>query len=132
MPKRVLFVCIHNSCRSQIAEGLARQLGGDQVEAYSAGSGPSGEVDAGAIHTMQETGIDISNHRSKSLDEIPKVQYDLVATMGCGDACPFVLAKRREDWGLADPKGGSPDEYRPARTEIEQRVKQLLAELAEE
>ena len=127
MKKRVLFVCIHNSCRSQMAEGSARHLGGDGVEAHSAGSAPSGEVDAGAIETMKEIGIDISEHRSKSLDDIPQVEYDYVATMGCGDACPFVRAKRREDWGIVDPKGKSPEDYRVTRDEIERRVRDLLA-----
>ena len=126
MPKRVLFVCVHNSCRSQMAEGFARHLGGDEVEAYSAGSAPSGEVDAGAIATMAEVGIDISGHSSKSLDAIPQVEYDFVVTMGCGDACPFVRAKRREDWGIADPKGRSVEAYRRARDEIRLRVEELL------
>jgi len=126
MPKRVLFVCIHNSCRSQMAEGFARHLGGDGVEAHSAGSAPSGEVDAGAIAIMKEVGIDISGQRSKSLDNVPQVAYDFVATMGCGDACPFVRAERREDWGIADPKGQSAEAYRRAREEIRLRVEELL------
>ena len=125
--KQVLFVCIHNSCRSQMAEGFARHLGGDDVEAHSAGSAPCGEVDAGAVETMREIGIDLSGHRSKSLNDVPQVEYDYVATMGCGDACPFVRAKRREDWGIADPKGKNPEEYRVARDEIERRVREMLA-----
>ena len=131
MRKRVLFVCIHNSCRSQMAEGLARHLGGDFVEAHSAGSAPCGQVDAGAIETMREIGIDISIHTSKSLDDVPQVDYDFVATMGCGDACPMVRAKRREDWGIADPKGKEPEAYQVARDTIQARVKQLLTEIQE-
>ena len=126
MPKRVLFVCIHNSCRSQMAEGFARHLAGEGVEAYSAGSAPCGEVDASAMAAMKEVGIDISGHTSKALDDVPQVEYDFVATMGCGDACPMVRAKRREDWGIADPKGKSPEEYRTARDAIRQRVQELL------
>ena len=129
MHKRVLFVCIHNSCRSQMAEGFARHLGGDLVEAHSAGSAPCGKVDAGAVETMREIGIDTSDHRSKSLDDIPQVEYDFVATMGCGDACPMVRAKRREDWGIVDPKGKEPEDYRVARGAIEARMKQLLTEI---
>jgi len=129
MRKRVLFVCIHNSCRSQMAEGFARHLGGDLVEAHSAGSAPCGEVDAGAIETMREIGIDTSGHTSKSLDDIPQVEYDFVATMGCGDACPMIRTKHREDWGIVDPKGKQPEDYRVARSAIESRVKQLLTEI---
>jgi len=129
MPKRVLFVCVHNSCRSQMAEGFGRQLGGDQIEAYSAGSAPSGEVDPGAVEFMKEVGIDISSQWSKSLDEIPPVEYDFVATMGCGDACPMVRAECREDWNIADPKGKSPETYRTAREEIRRRVESLIRQL---
>ncbi|HID06021.1 MAG TPA: arsenate reductase ArsC, partial [Armatimonadetes bacterium] len=86
--KKILFVCVHNSCRSQIAEGFARHFGDDAVEVYSAGSKPSGEVDPNAIAVMREVGIDISKQRSKSIDEIPQVEYDFIVTMGCGDACP--------------------------------------------
>ena len=131
MRKRVLFVCIHNSCRSQMAEGLARHLGGDFVEAHSAGSAPCGEVDAGAFATLREIGIDISSHTSKSLNDIPQVEYDFVATMGCDDACPMVRTKRREDWGIADPKGKEPEDYQVARDTIQARVKQLLTEIRE-
>ena len=132
MPRRVLFVCIHNSCRSQMAEGFARHFGHGRIEAYSAGSQPSGEVDSGAIETMREIGIDISSHTSKGLADIPQVEYDFVATMGCGDACPAVRAKQREDWGIADPKGKSPDVYRAARDEIARRVQDLLRDLTQE
>ena len=130
--KRVLFVCVHNSCRSQMAEGLARHLAGAEVEAFSAGSAPCGEVDPGAIAAMCEINVDISAHRSKSLAEIPNVSYDFVATMGCGDACPWVQAKEREDWHIPDPKGKSHEAYQTARDEITRRVRALLERLHEE
>lgn len=127
--KRVLFVCVENSCRSQIAEGFARMHGGNDVEAFSAGSRPSGVVNPRAIETMREVGYDLSSHRSKALDHIPNATYDLVATMGCGDECPFVRAEKREDWEIPDPKNMSPDEFRAVRDEIERRVKQTLSHL---
>jgi arsenate reductase (thioredoxin) len=128
-PKRVLFVCVENSNRSQMAEAFARIHGGDEVEAYSAGSRPSGRVNSKAINGMRELGYDLSQHSSKSLDDIPDVQYDFVATMGCGDACPFVRAKRREDWNIPDPKDMPPDEFQEVRDTIEAKVKALLSQL---
>src|SRR5438132_4896535 len=96
--KRVLFVCIENSNRSQMAEALARRFGQGKVEAYSAGSRPSGRVNPRAIEFMREIGYDLSTHRSKGLGALPEVEFDAVVTMGCGDECPLVQAKRREDW----------------------------------
>src|SRR5436190_20893564 len=93
---RVLFVCVENSCRSQIAEAFARIVGGDSVEAFSAGSRPSGKVNPKAIASMAEVGYDLTTHPSKSLTDIPNVEYDYAITMGCGDACPLVRAKHRE------------------------------------
>lgn len=127
--KRLLFVCVENSCRSQIAEAFARIHGGDNVEAYSAGSRPSGVVNPKAIETMSEIGYDLSTHESKSLEDIPEVTYDFVATMGCGDECPFIRAKKREDWQIPDPKNMPPDEFRSVRDEIKNRVKTVLATL---
>jgi arsenate reductase len=124
--KRLLFVCVENSNRSQMAEAFARIHGGEQVEAYSAGSRPSGIVNPKAIASMAEIGYDLSKHASKSLDEIPEVEYDFVATMGCGDACPFVRAKRRDDWQIPDPKHLDPDEFRKIRDLIEAQVKATL------
>lgn len=124
--KRVLFVCVENSCRSQIAEAFARIHGGDEVEAYSSGSRPSGVVNPKAIETMSEIGYDLSTHTSKSLDEIPDVTFDFVATMGCGDECPFIRANVREDWQIPDPKHMPPDEFREVRDEIERKVKAML------
>src|SRR5215212_806697 len=96
--KRVLFVCVENSCRSQIAEAFARMHGGENVQAFSAGSRPSGKVNPKAIEIMKEVGYDLSTHESKSLDDIPQGTYDFVATMGCGDECPYIRAKQREEW----------------------------------
>ena len=128
--KRLLFVCVENSCRSQIAEAFARIHGGIDVEVHSAGSRPSGTVNPKAIETMKEIGYDLSVHESKSLDHIPQDEYDFVATMGCGDECPFVKAKSREDWQIPDPKNLPPDEFREIRDQIEQRVIVALNGLA--
>lgn len=127
--KRVLFVCVENSNRSQMAEAFAHIHGGDDVEALSAGSAPSGVINPKAIRFMSELGYDLTRHASKSLDEI-EGEFDAVVTMGCGDNCPWVPAKRREDWALADPKYMDDAEYRAVRDEIGMRVKRLLAELA--
>jgi len=127
--KRVLFVCVENSNRSQIAEAFARMLGGTAVEAYSAGSRPSGIVNPKAVAAMRELGYDLSAHASKSLDDLPDVEFDFVATMGCGDACPFVNARRRTDWALPDPKHMDADAYRRVRDEIRERVAAMLDEL---
>jgi arsenate reductase len=126
--KRLLFVCVENSNRSQMAEAFARIHGGEAVEAFSAGSRPSGIVNPKAIASMAEVGYDLSKHASKSLDEIPDVKYDFVATMGCGDACPFVRAERRDDWQIPDPKHLAPDEFRKVRDLIETKVKAALAQ----
>src|SRR5437868_14437690 len=126
-PKRLLFVCVENSNRSQMAEAFARIHGGDAVEAYSAGSHPSGAVNAKAIAAMQDRGYDLSAHTSKSLDEIPKLEYDLVAKMGCGDACPLVRAKHRADWQIPDPKNLPAEQFKKVRDLIEQKVRDALA-----
>ena len=120
--KRLLFVCVENSCRSQIAEAFARIHGGDNVEAYSAGSHPSGVVNPKAIEFMREIGYDLTTHRSKSPDDLPDVEWDFVATMGCGDECPLVRAKHREDWEIPDPKNMPPDDFRTVRDQIESAV----------
>ncbi|WP_246064677.1 arsenate reductase ArsC [Pseudoluteimonas lycopersici] len=126
--KRVLFVCVENSNRSQMAEAFARMHGGDAVEASSAGSAPSGQVNPKAIRFMDEIGYDLRKHASKSLDRIGG-EFDAVVTMGCGDKCPWVPARRREDWALPDPKHMDDDSYRAVRDEISARVQRLLAEL---
>lgn len=129
--KRLLFVCVENSCRSQIAEAFVRIHGGEEIEVYSAGSRPSGQVNPRAIESMREIGYDLSKHHSKSLTHIPDVEYDFVATMGCGDACPFVRAKRCEEWQIPDPKNLPSDQFREIRNLIEQQVKDLLRQLNE-
>ena len=127
---RVLFVCLENANRSQMAEAFARMHGGDAIEAFSAGSRPSGRVNPRAIAAMRERGYDLSQHRSKSLEEIPGERYDYVVTMGCGDECPFIPARHREDWDLDDPKALPPDEFHRVRDEIERRVVDLLGRMA--
>lgn len=127
--RRLLFVCVENANRSQMAEAFARMLGGAAVEAYSAGSRPSGIVNPKAIAAMLELGYDLSTHGSKSLDELPDVEFDVVATMGCGDSCPLVRAQRRVDWVIPDPKHLPPDEFRTVRDLIQQKVQTVLAEL---
>ncbi len=126
--KRVLFVCVENSNRSQMAEAFVRIHGGAQVEAFSAGSRPSGKINPKAMKAMAELGYDLSTHASKSLDDIDG-EFDAVVTMGCGDSCPWVPARRREDWALPDPRDMDEAQYRGVRDEISARVKQLLASL---
>ena len=128
MKKRVLFVCIENSNRSQMAEAFARIHGGDAVEASSAGSRPSGQINPKAVRFMRELGYDLTTHGSKSLDQV-EGEFDAVITMGCGDECPWVPARRREDWALPDPKHLDDDGYRAVRDEIGTRVRALLAGL---
>jgi len=125
MTKRVLFVCVENANRSQMAEAFARLAGGDAVDAMSAGSRPSGVLNPKAVRFMGELGYDLTTHRSKSLDEVDG-QFDAVVTMGCGDSCPWVPARIREDWALPDPKHMDDDGYRAVRDDIARRVRQLL------
>lgn len=127
--KRVLFVCVENSNRSQMAEAFAKMLGGAHVEAYSAGSNPSGVVNPKAIEAMRELGYDLSVHGSKSLQALPDVEFDFVATMGCGDQCPFIRARKRADWTLTDPKNLAPGEYRRVRDQIRENVRLMLLDL---
>jgi arsenate reductase (thioredoxin) len=126
--KRILFVCVENSNRSQMAEAFARMQGGDAVEASSAGSAPSGIINPKAIRFMSELGYDLTTHASKSLDDI-EGEFDAVVTMGCGDNCPWVPARRREDWALPDPKHMDDEGYRAVRDDIAARVRTLLASL---
>lgn len=128
-PARVLFVCVENSCRSQMAEAFARMHGSEVIEAHSAGSRPSGQVNPEAIRAMSEAGYDLSAHHSKSLSEIPDVEYDVAVTMGCGDECPYVRARLREDWAIPDPKAMDATEFSKVRDMIEAKVKELLARL---
>ena len=126
---RLLFVCIENSNRSQLAEAFARIHGGPGVEAWSAGSRPSGRVNPKAIAAMRERGYDLAAHASKSLDDLPPGAFDAVVTMGCGDACPHVPAKHRYDWQIPDPRDMDPEAFRGVRDLIESQVRALLASL---
>ena len=130
--KHVLFVCVENSCRSQMAEGFARKFGGDVVEAHSAGSRPSGVVNPKAIAAMKDVDIDLSEHESHGFDELPEREWDTVVTMGCGEACPFIPAKQRLDWDLSDPAQMPPDQFNKVRDEIRTRVEQLIKALRKE
>ena len=127
--KRLLFVCVENSNRSQMAEAFARIHGAGWVEAASAGSKPSGRVNPKAVEAMRELGYDLTTHASKGLDEFNGQNVDVAVTMGCGDECPLVRAKQRVDWKIPDPRDMTPDEFRGVRDLIEQKVKDLLADL---
>jgi protein-tyrosine-phosphatase len=119
MPISILFVCIGNACRSQMAEGLARHLGGGRVLPFSCGSRPAGFVAPQAVKVLAEKGIDISGQFSKGIDQVPQKSFDYVVTMGCGDACPIVSAKQRIDWQIPDPIGESEIFFREIRDQIE-------------
>ena len=125
----VLFVCVHNAGRSQMAAGWLRHLGGDAVEVRSAGSLPGDRINPAAVEAMAEVGIDISDQRPKVLTTEAVETSDVVITMGCGDACPVFPGKRYLDWELEDPAGKGVSSVRPIRDEIETRVRGLLAEL---
>ena len=127
--KRVVFVCVENSNRSQMAEAFARIHGVGQVEAYSAGSKPSGRINPKAVEAMKEVGYDLAKHESKSLSDLPAVEFDIAVTMGCGDECPMITSKRRLDWNIPDPKEMPADQFRQVRDLIERKVKDLLSGL---
>ena len=127
--KRVVFVCVENSNRSQMAEAFARIHGLGKVDAASAGSRPSGTVNPKAIAAMKEIGYDLTQHRSKSLIDLSNTEFDFAVTMGCGDECPFLRARRREDWNIPDPREMSPEQFRGVRDLIESNVKDLVARL---
>jgi protein-tyrosine-phosphatase len=127
MAKKILFVCIENSNRSQMAQAFATIHGGQVVQAFSAGSKPSGIINPKAIAAMKDLGYDLSQHSSKSLDEVKKyAPFDAVVTMGCGDACPWMPAKKFIDWQVPDPKHMERDAFNEVRNGIEQKVKDLL------
>jgi protein-tyrosine-phosphatase len=125
--KKFLFVCIENSNRSQMSQAFAKIIGGDKVEAYSAGSKPSGIVNPKAIKAMKELGYDLSKHDSKTLDEVKQyAPFDAVVTMGCGDACPWMPAKQFIDWQIPDPKHMEPEEFNKVRDYIKGMVGELI------
>ena len=129
--KKLLFVCIENSNRSQMSQAFAKMIGGANVEAYSAGSKPSGKVNPKAIAAMQELGYDLSKHDSKSLDEVKAfAPFDAVVTMGCGDACPWMPAKQFIDWQIPDPKNMEPAAFNEVRDFIAGKVKLLIKDLS--
>jgi arsenate reductase len=125
----VLFVCVHNAGRSQMAAGWLRHLAGDQVEVRSAGSEPADKINPVAVEAMAEVGIDITGNKPKILDYAAAEASDVMITMGCGDVCPVFPGKRYEDWQLDDPAGQGIDAVRPIRDEIRTRVEKLLTEL---
>lgn len=127
--KRIVFVCVENSNRSQMAEAFARAHAPADIEVFSAGSRPSGEVNLRAVRFMAERGHDLASHASKGLDDLPDAEFDYAVTMGCGDECPLLEARKREDWRLPDPKELDDDGFRTVRDEIEKRVKTLLMNL---
>ena len=125
----VLFVCVHNAGRSQMAAGFLRDIAGDRIEVRSAGSMPADQINPTAVEAMAELGIDITAEQPKVLTTEAVQASDVVITMGCGDACPFFPGKRYEDWKLDDPAGQGLDAVRPIRDDIKQRVEALIADL---
>ncbi|MGB4469618.1 MAG: arsenate reductase ArsC [Tepidanaerobacteraceae bacterium] len=125
MKKKVAFVCVHNSCRSQMAEGWAKKLGSEVLEAYSAGTENYPEVKPLAVQVMEEAGMDISNHYPKLLSDIP-AEIDILVTMGCNVECPYVPCRHREDWGIVDPSYGPIEDYRKTRDIIKEKVEDLI------
>lgn len=125
MKYKVAFVCVGNSCRSQMAEGFAKEYGGDILEVYSAGTHPAGRVNSNAVEVMKEKGINISDQYPKLLKDIPE-NLDILITMGCEVECPYVPSKVREDWDLDDPVGKPLEFFRKIRDIIEVKVKELV------
>ena len=130
MKKKILFVCIENSNRSQMSQAFAIMHGGSSVEAYSAGSKPSGIVNPKAIAAMAALNYDLAKHKSKTLEEVKQyAPFDAVVTMGCGDACPWMPAKKFIDWQIPDPKHMEPQQFNEVRDLIEKKVIELLTAL---
>ena len=129
MKKTVLFLCIENSNRSQMAEAFAKIYGGEKITAYSAGSRPSGKINPKAIEAMQMTGYDLTAHQSKSAEAFRNIELDYVVTMGCGDECPFLAAFHREDWDIPDPKNLNMNDFLEVRNMIEAKVKNLISKI---
>ena len=127
--KNILFVCIENSNRSQIAQAFATMYGGSDVMAYSAGSRPSGKVNPKAVAAMKEFDYDLTTHTSKSLDDLPAITFDYAITMGCGDACPLVQASHRLDWSIPDPRDMDEEAYWQVIDMIGEKVKGVIEQL---
>jgi protein-tyrosine-phosphatase len=130
MKKKIIFVCVENSNRSQMSEAFANMIGGEKVQAWSAGSKPSGKINPKAIDAMKELGYDLSLHQSKSLEEVKQfAPFDIVVTMGCGDACPWMPAKQFIEWEIPDPKDMDPKEFNLVRDLIRESVSSLIRPL---
>ena len=127
--KKILFVCVENSCRSQMAEAFGHIHKSPDLAVYSAGSSPSGQVNPRAIEVMAERDYPLHNHRSEGLDKVQELEFDAVVTMGCGDKCSGISAHQRQDWPLPDPKHLPLEQFRQVRDEIETRVIDLIASL---
>lgn len=125
----VLLVCVHNAGRSQMAAGWLKQIAGDQIEVFSAGSEPADQINPTAVEAMREVGIDISGETPKILTSETVAKADVVVTMGCGDTCPYFPGKRYEDWELTDPAGQPIDVVREVRDNIKARIETLISEL---
>ena len=123
---KILFICIENSNRSQMAEAFAKIHGGDFVEAFSAGSSPSGVVNPKAINAMAELGYDLTTHKSMSASEFSDIEFDYVIGMGCGDECPFITSKNHLEWEIRDPRDLEPEAFNQIRNEVEREVKGLM------
>lgn len=126
---KILFLCVANSCRSQMAEAMAKAVAGGACEIWSAGSHPSGQVHPVAAQMMAELGLSLAGHVSKGPEALPPGPWDVVVTMGCGDACGVTSARQRLDWPIPDPVGKSPAEARVVRDDLQRRVQALLATL---
>jgi arsenate reductase len=126
---KIVFVCVENARRSQMAQGFTESLGQGKVEVYSAGSRPASQIDPLVIEVMKEKGIDLSGKRPKGLNDLPTVELDYLVTMGCEETCPAVLSKRVIEWDIPDPKGKPIDVYRKVRDFIEKKVKALLKDV---
>ena len=129
--KSILFVCIENSNRSQMAEAFARIHGKDRVNAASAGSRPSGKINPKAIEAMKMVNYDLTTHKSKSVDDFRKIKFEYVVTMGCGDECPFIHAAHHVDWNIPDPKNMEMKDFIFVRDMIESKVKELMSKISE-
>jgi len=130
MSKKILFVCVENSNRSQMSQAFAKMIGGTAVKAFSAGSNPSGRINPKAIVGMKELGYDLKAYRSKSLEQVKEfAPFDVVVTMGCGDACPWMPAKQFIDWQIPDPRDMNEEEFNKVRDFIKEKVTALLSAL---
>jgi len=127
--KKIVFVCVENARRSQMAQGFAELLGEGKIEVHSAGSRPSSQIDPLVIEVMKEKGIDLSARRPKSLNDLPPIEMDYLVTMGCEETCPAILAKKVIEWEIPDPKGKGIDVVRTVRDVIENKVRELLSKI---